>query len=232
MKKMYFNWSSGKDSALALHYLQQDNEFDIDLLLSTVNSKNDRVAMHGTQAELLKAQAEATGLKISLLELPEQPSMEEYNSIMTNEILRLKALGYEYTGFGDIFLEDIRQYREEMLSPMGIKPVFPLWKKDTRALMHNFLEQGFRTVIVAAKADLMGKEFLGQELTKGLLNELPEEVDPCGENGEFHTFCFDGPIFQEPVKFTLGEKVYQTYPNPDKESTQKEIGFWFIDLRG
>ncbi|MCF8308611.1 MAG: diphthine--ammonia ligase [Bacteroidales bacterium] len=232
MKKMYFNWSSGKDSALALHYLQQDNEFDIDLLLSTVNSKNDRVAMHGTQAELLKAQAEATGLKISLLELPGQPTMEEYNSIMTNEILRLKALGYEYTGFGDISLEDIRQYRERMLSPMDIKPVFPLWKKDTRALMHNFLEQGFRTVIVAAKADLMGKEFLGQELTKGLLNELPEEVDPCGENGEFHTFCFDGPIFQEPVKFTLGEKVYQTYPNPDKESTQKEIGFWFIDLRG
>ena len=232
MKKMYFNWSSGKDSALALYYLQQDNEYDIDLLLSTINSANDRVAMHGTKAELLKAQAEATGLGLSLLELPGQPTMEEYNSIMKNEILRLKDLGYEYTGFGDIFLEDIRQYREEMLSPMGIKPVFPLWKKDTRALMHDFLEQGFRTVIVAAKADLMGKDFLGRELTHELLKELPEEVDPCGENGEFHTFCFDGPIFQEPVKFTLGEKVYKTYPNPDKSSKQKEIGFWFIDLRG
>jgi len=232
MKKMYFNWSSGKDSALALHYLQQDNEYDIDLLLSTINAANDRVAMHGTQSELLKAQAEATGLKLSLLELPEQPSMEEYNSIMKNEILRLKDLGYEYSGFGDIFLEDIRQYREAMLSPIGIKPVFPLWKKDTSALMHDFLEQGFRTVIVAAKANLMHKEFLGQELTKELLKELPKEVDPCGENGEFHTFCFDGPVFQEPVKFTLGEKVYKTYPNPDKKSTQKEIGFWFCDLRG
>ena len=229
---MYFNWSSGKDSALALHYLQQDNEYDIDLLLSTINAANDRVAMHGTQSELLKAQAEATGLKLSLLELPEQPSMEEYNSIMKNEILRLKDLGYEYSGFGDIFLEDIRQYREAMLSPIGIKPVFPLWKKDTSALMHDFLEQGFRTVIVAAKADLMRKEFLGQEITKDLLKELPKEVDPCGENGEFHTFCFDGPIFQEPVKFTLGEKVYKTYPNPDKKSAQKEIGFWFCDLRG
>lgn len=232
MKKMYFNWSSGKDSALALHYLQQDNEYNIDLLLSTINSTNDRVAMHGTQTELLKAQAEATGLKISLLELPEQPTMEEYNSIIKNEILRLKDLGYEYTGFGDIFLEDIRQYREEMLSPIGIKPVFPLWKKDTTALIHDFLKQGFRTVIVAVKAGLMGKEFLGRELTRDLLKKLPKEVDPCGENGEFHTFCFDGPIFQEPLKFTLGERVYKTYPNPDKSSKQEEIGFWFIDLRG
>lgn len=227
--KTYFNWSSGKDSALALHYLLQQNDLEIDCLLTTVNSHYNRVSMHGLRKKVLEAQADAVGIPLDILEVPETPSMEEYNILMKNKINQLKAAGYTQTVFGDIFLEDLKQYREKMLSPYRIKAIFPLWKKDTKALIHEFLKLGFKAVIICINNSKLEASFLGRQLSLELINQLPEDVDPCGENGEFHTFCFDGPIFKYPIAFELGEKVYKTYDDPSNKT--KSIKFGFCDIR-
>lgn len=227
--KTYFNWSSGKDSALALHYLLQQNGLEIDCLLTTVNSHYNRVSMHGLCKKVLEAQAHAIGIPLDILEVPEKPSMEEYNALMKDKILHLKSDGYIQTVFGDIFLEDLKQYREKMLSPYGIKAIFPLWKRDTKQLIVEFLDLGFKAVIVCINNSKLKASFLGRELSLELINQLPEDVDPCGENGEFHTFCFDGPIFKNPIAFELGEKVYKTYDDPSNKT--KSIKFGFCDIR-
>ncbi len=226
--KAYFNWSSGKDSALALHYLQQDSSFSIEKLLTTVNSHYNRVSMHGLRKEVLEAQAKAIGIPLDILYVPENPSMEEYNVLMETKTQALVAEGYQDTIFGDIFLEDLKVYRENMLAPFGIKCHFPLWKKNTKTLIEEFLKLGFRAVIVCLDNTKLNESLLGAELSLDLINNLPENVDPCGENGEFHTFCFDGPIFKQSIDFDLGEKKFQTYKNPsDKE---KDIVFGFCDV--
>lgn len=226
--KTYFNWSSGKDSALALYHLLPQNHLEIDRLLTTVNSHYNRVSMHGLPREVLEAQAAQTGIPLDILEVPENPSMEQYNGLMRDKIKQLKAAGYTQTVFGDIFLEDLKQYREQMLSKYDIKAIFPLWKRDTKDLIHEFLELGFRAVIVCINNSKLDESFLGKELSLELINQLPEDVDPCGENGEFHTFCFDGPIFTNPIAFEIGEKVYKMYDDPSDKT--KNIKFGFCDI--
>ncbi|MCR9265394.1 MAG: adenine nucleotide alpha hydrolase [Flavobacteriaceae bacterium] len=226
--KTYFNWSSGKDSALAFHYLLKQGNYDIDRLLTTVNAHYDRVSMHGLPRKVLEAQAASVGIPLEVLEVPEKPSMEQYNELMRNTVTQLRSEGYTHTGFGDIFLEDLKQYREDMLQPYGLTTLFPLWKKDTKQLIEEFLGLGFRAVIICINNSKLDASFLGQELSQELLNKFPSDVDPCGENGEYHTFCFDGPIFRAPIPFTLGEKVFKTYDNPsDPENT---IQFRFCDI--
>jgi uncharacterized protein (TIGR00290 family) len=234
-RKMYFNWSSGKDAALALFHLQKDEQFQIDKLLTSINSHHNRVSMHGLRREVLVKQAEAVGIPLDLVELPEQPSMEDYNQEMTRVVKKLQAEGYSDSAFGDIFLEDLRHYREEQLKPFGIECHFPLWKRDTKELIREFINRGFRAVIICLNAQLLDKSFLGREIDEDFLADLPANVDPCGENGEFHTFCFDGPIFSEPVKFTLGEQVFKEYKSPTKVDENEvcgdgSMGFWFCDL--
>lgn len=231
--KTYFNWSSGKDASLALHYLQQEEEYSIDKLVTTVNSHYDRVSMHGLRKTMLEAQMRSLDLPGQLIELPEEPSMEEYNNKMQNAVAQLRNEGYTHGAFGDIFLEDLRAYREEQLKPHGISCLFPLWKKDTSELMKEFLELGFKAIVICIKAELLDVSFLGRMIDQEFLDELPENVDPCGENGEFHTFCFDGPIFNHPVKFEVDQKIYKEYKNPDVDvnsSDTKGMGFWFCDL--
>lgn len=226
--KTYFNWSSGKDSALALHYLLQQNEFAVDLLLTTINAHYNRVSMHGLPINILEAQVKAIGIPLDILEVPENPSMEDYNNLMGAKMEQLKSEGYTHAAFGDIFLEDLKVYREQMLASVGIETLFPIWKRDTRKLLEEFFRLGFRAVIVCINNSKLDVSFLGQELSPELLDRLPKDVDPCGENGEFHTFCFDGPIFKHPIAFELGEKVYKTYDNPsDKENS---IRFGFCDI--
>lgn len=227
-EKLYMNWSSGKDATLALYHLKKIDLFDVDLLFTTISKDNNRVSMHGLHKDLLQAQADAIGLPLELLELPDSPEMTTYNQLMQEKMDKLKSKGYKHTAFGDIFLEDLRAYREKQLSKMGIKAHFPLWKKDTKQLMKDFLSLGFKAVVVSANAKWFDPTVFGQAITQAWVDDLPEEVDACGENGEFHTFCFDGPIFKNPIPIKFGKSVKKSYPNPSDNN--KFIDFWFGDL--
>ena len=231
--KTYFNWSSGKDSALALYHLLKDERYSVEELITTVNSHYDRVSMHGLRKELLIAQTEAIQIKSSFIELPEMPDMTVYEQKMTEAVTRLKNDGFTHTAFGDIFLEDLKTYRENQLAKVGLKAVFPIWKRDTRELIHEFLDLGFKTIVVCANSKYFGEDFVGTVIDKNFINNLPDGVDPCGENGEFHTFCFDGPIFKNPIPFTIGEKVYREYNSPKTDNSQTDsdtYGVWYCDL--
>ncbi|MDN3665706.1 ATP-binding protein [Algibacter miyuki] len=232
--KTYFNWSSGKDSAIALYYLLQNKDFSVQKLVTTVNSHYNRVSMHGLRTELLLAQTEALNIPAQVIELPEMPSMETYEAVMLKTVNTLKRDGFTHAAFGDIFLEDLRTYRENNLAKHGIKTVFPIWKKDTKALLTEFLDLGFKTIIVCANSKYFGADFVGTIIDENFIDNLPEGVDPCGENGEFHTFCFDGPIFKNPISFTIGEKVYREYDTPktddDSVCSADAYGVWYCDL--
>ena len=235
-KKLCFNWSSGKDSALALYSLLNDGHFDVDLLLTTINMPQDRISMHGVRRELLLKQFKSIGLPYKIIDLPEELSMESYNSIMNVQLKFLQTQEFKYAGFGDILLEDVKKYREKQLGSFNIKGVFPLWKKNTLELVHQFIDEGFKAIVVSRNSTLLDQSFCGRLLDKDFLKDLPSGVDPCGENGEFHTFCYDGPVFKDPVSYSIGEIVYKEYKAPkDPESTDDSvpvgnIGFWFCDL--
>jgi len=227
--KTYFNWSSGKDASMALHKMLQSGKFEIDKLLTSINSHHDRVSMHGLRRELLEQQANEIGIPLATIELPEEPNMEDYNALMRNTVKSLQSAGYTDCGFGDIFLEDLKTYREEQLKPYNITCHFPLWKRNTKELMQEFIDFGFKAIVICINGNLLDESFVGREIDNDFINDLPSNVDPCGENGEFHTFCFDGPLFSNPIKFEIGEKVYREYKSPSKDS-DSEMGFWFCDL--
>lgn len=225
MKKTYFNWSSGKDAAMALHELKGSG-YRVEKLLTTVNGHFDRVSMHGLRIDLLEAQCEAVGIPLDLVRLPEQPDMPTYEKILGDAVAELKSQGFTEAGFGDIFLEDLKIYREKKLKEAGIGCVFPLWKKDTTALIQNFIDKGFKAKIICLNSEKLDESFLGREIDSDFLKDLPRDVDSCGENGEFHTFCYDGPVFNRPVNFDEGERKYREYDLSD----DKKIGYWFLDL--
>ena len=237
-KKAIFNWSGGKDSSLALYHILRDTEYDITALMTTVNAHHNRISMHGVRRELLYAQGEAIGLPIKEIRLPETPSMSEYDATMKKVLSELKEDDVTHSVFGDIFLEDLKKYREDRLKEAGFTGYFPLWKRDTTELVHEFIDLGFKTVVACVKAELLDEEFAGRVIDKDFLKDLPDNVDPCGENGEFHTFVFDGPIFKNPIKYSPGEKVFKEYEAPkDKNDTcfsttpgKKPAGFYFCDL--
>ena len=228
MNKAVFNWSGGKDSALALHQVMSEKSFQVEALLTTINSHHERVTMHGVRQELIERQAEQIGIPLKKMLVPEQPSMEVYEEEMEKNFLQLKAKGITHALYGDIFLEDLRKYREDQLAKFGMTASFPLWKRDTTKLLKDFLDQGFKTVTVSAQARL-GEDFVGKIIDHAFIDELPHDVDPCGENGEFHTFVFDGPLFQSPIPFEIGEKIYREYDTPNQDGEEK-AGFWFCDL--
>ena len=235
--KAFFNWSGGKDSALALYYAQKNSQYSIDKLVTNINGKHRRISMHGVREELLDLQAEALGLPLHKIFLPEEPSMQEYENRMKENLQRLKEEKFTHAFFGDIFLEDLKRYREEKLATVNIRAMFPLWKRDTVELMREFIDLGFKTIVVCIKAELLPQEFSGRIIDKEFLKDLPKDVDACGENGEFHTFVFDGPIFKKPVNIITGEKVFREYKAPKDEKddcfTKRPAsftGFWFCDL--
>nr|WP_199078660.1 diphthine--ammonia ligase [Pedobacter sp. ASV19] len=222
-----FNWSGGKDSTLALHKVLEEKELVVNYLLTTLSDAYNRVSMHGVREELLVAQAESIGIPLYQVRLAESPQMDEYEKTMELHLNKLKQEGITKSVFGDIFLEDLKIYREKKLSEIGMGAVFPLWKKDTRAILKEFLELGYKTVVVCAQRGL--EAFCGRVIDERFVDDLPEGIDPCGENGEFHTFVFDGPLFKQPVGFVTGEKVFKTYPSPSG-STDEPAGYWYIDL--
>jgi len=236
--KSIFNWSGGKDSSLALYHILREGKYDVKALMTTVNAKYERISMHGVRKELLYAQGKSIGIPVKEIRLPEMPSMSAYDETMKNVLTDIKKQEITHSIFGDIFLEDLREYRESRLSEVGLKGHFPLWKRDTTELVQEFIDLGFKTVVVCVKSELLGEEFAGRVIDKDFLKDLPKGVDPCGENGEFHTFVFDGPIFKEPIKYELGEKVFKEYKAPkNKEDScfsnsdnKKPSGFHYCDL--
>jgi len=201
------SWSSGKDSALAFYRLRQDPQWQVKALLTTVTEDYDRVSMHGVRRSLLEAQAASLGLPLEIVVIPKDASNETYEDRMGQTLRRCKEEGVRGVAFGDIFLEDLRRYREERLARENLLALFPLWKHPTSGLAAELIQAGFRAVTTCVDTQVLGSEFVGREFDAEFLNGLPPSIDPCGENGEFHTFVYDGPIFTRKIGITLGEKV-------------------------
>ena len=240
MQKALFNWSGGKDSSICLHKVLEAGEYEIDTLLTTVSEKYQRISQHGVRVELLEQQADSIGIKLHKAMVPEWPTMESYNELMSNTLKGFKDDGLEVSIFGDIFLEDLRKYREEKLAEVGFRGEFPLWKLPTDKLAMEFIDLGFKAVIVCVDEKHLGKSFAGREFDESFLNDLPKNVDPCGEHGEFHSFVYEGPIYKKPIKFERGEVVYRRYEpkgitdeDDDYECGPDQVaatGFWYADL--
>ncbi|HFK5528824.1 ATP-binding protein [Elizabethkingia anophelis] len=224
-EKVLMNWSGGKDSAMALYNILNNKNYKVEGLLTSVNAANQRISMHGVSGEVLVKQAESIGLPLTKINLPEASDMTAYENIMEQTLSSFTEQGIETSVFGDIFLEDLRKYREQQLEKIGWKAVFPLWKKDTRNLVYEFLELGFRTRICCINKQYLDSDFLGCDLDEYLIDKLPENVDPCGENGEFHTFVYAGPVFQNNLSIKNGERV-EKYYNHDG----KAYGYEFCDI--
>jgi uncharacterized protein (TIGR00290 family) len=205
--KVLLAWSSGKDSAWSLQVLRAQAEVEIVGLLTTINEAFDRVAMHAVRTELLRAQAEAADLPLWPVPIPWPCSNAAYEAAMDTAMARARAEGITHTAFGDLFLEDIRRYREERLAPTGITPLFPIWGMPTDALARRMIEGGLRARLTCVDPKSLDARFAGREFDAALLAELPPSVDPCGERGEFHTFTYDGPMFRRPVPIRAGETV-------------------------
>ena len=216
-KKTLLSWSSGKDSAWALHILRQNCDVEVAGLFCTTNQEFDRVSMHGVRIELLKKQAKSAALPIELIQIPYPCSDSQYEEIMGEFIGKAKREGIESIAFGDLFLEDIRKYREERLEGTGIEPIFPLWGEDTKTLSSEMIDSGLKAMVTCVDPKQLSEEFAGRQYDQSFLDQIPASVDPCGENGEFHTFVFDGPMFDNEIEISVGETV-----NRD--------GFVFTDL--
>jgi uncharacterized protein (TIGR00290 family) len=210
-------WSSGKDSAFSLHVLRQQGDVEVVGLLTTVSTTHDRVAMHAVRTALLAAQADAAGLPLRTVPIPSPCSNEEYEAAMGRAMEDASRDGIDAVAFGDLFLEDIRRYREERLAGTGLRPLFPLWGRPTRALAEEMIASGLRATLTCVDPKKLARSFAGREFDAALLRSLPEDVDPCGENGEFHSFAWDGPMFRAPVATRPGEVV-------------ERDGFVFADL--
>jgi uncharacterized protein (TIGR00290 family) len=213
----WLSWSSGKDSAWALHVVRQNNQFEAVALLTTVNRAFNRVAMHAVRESLLDAQAAAAGLPLIKIPIPSPCPNEIYERAMSEAMAQAKANGVTHVIFGDLFLEDIRKYREENLEKCGLTPVFPLWLKDTRRLANEMIAEGLRAYLTCVDSKKLACSFAGRAFDSKLLRDLPASVDPCGENGEFHTFACAGPMFSAPIPVEPGEIV-------------ERDGFIFADL--
>jgi uncharacterized protein (TIGR00290 family) len=219
MEKVLFSWSTGKDSALALYELQKHSEYEIVALITTVTEDYDRVSMHGVRRALLSRQASSVGLSVREIGISRNASNDDYENKMRQLLIAAQDEGVTSVVFGDIFLEDLRKYREEKLAQLGMQAVFPLWKRDTHALAADLICLGFKAIVTCVDTQVLGQEFTGRLVDQQFLKDLPEKVDPCGENGEFHTFAYDGPVFRHPIDFEVGEKVL------------REDRFYYCDLK-
>jgi uncharacterized protein (TIGR00290 family) len=216
-EELLFCWSGGKDSAMALHALRTARDCRISALLTTITETYDRISMHGVRRVLLERQAESIGLPLHPVMIPPQCINDTYEERMKDALEQHLARGVRRVAFGDIFLEDLRAYREKNLARIGMQALFPIWKRDTCELAREFIRLGFRAIAVCVDPRVLDTSFAGRELDASFFADLPSGVDPCGENGEFHTYVFDGPIFKAPIAFRVGEKVMRD-------------GFCFCDL--
>jgi uncharacterized protein (TIGR00290 family) len=205
--KILASWSSGKDSAWMLHVLKQDPSVEIGGLLTTMNEQFDRVAMHAVRRPLLEAQASAVGVPLRTVPLPWPCSNEQYEERMRAAVSQAVAEGFTHVAFGDLFLEDVRRYREEKLAGSGLTPLFPIWGIPTDQLALQMVASGLRSVLTCVNPKHLDRSFAGRQFDRALLDDLPAGVDKCGERGEFHSFAWDGPMFNKPVDIEVGEVV-------------------------
>jgi uncharacterized protein (TIGR00290 family) len=217
MKKTWMSWSSGKDSAFALYELRKQTEIEVVGLLTTVNETHERVAMHAVRESLLIRQAEELGLPLYQVKIPHGCSDELYTSRMTEAVGIALKEGVSHMAFGDLFLRDVKEYRETMLKPTGIQPLFPLWNRPTNSLAQEMIALGQKAIITCIDPRKLSADFAGREFDSSFISDLPKDVDPCGENGEFHSFVYDSPMFKAAIPVRVGDIV-------------KREGFVFADL--
>jgi uncharacterized protein (TIGR00290 family) len=206
-ERALFAWSGGKDSAAALYEVRKTGNYEILAMMTTVTEDYDRVSMHGVRRSLLEKQADSLGYPLEQVIISKDASNEEYEAKMRTVLEKYLQFGISGVIFGDLFLEDVKKYREENLSRMGMKAVFPIWKRNTTELAHTMVELGFKAVVTCVDSQFLDNTFAGRLIDSKFLSELPSNVDPCGENGEFHTFVYSGPIFREAVPFEIGDVV-------------------------
>src|SRR5579875_526433 len=218
MDKVAVSWSGGKDCTMALYKIMLSKNYDIAYLLTTITEDFDRVTMHGVRRQLIELQAKSLGFELKKVYIPAYAKNEVYEEKMKEDTIDLLSKGIRKHVFGDIFLEDVRQYREKNLKKLGIEGIWPLWNLDTRELAREFIKLGFKAIVCCVDGKVLGENFVGMEFDEYFLSILPNSVDPCGERGEFHTFVYDGPIFKERIEFELGQKVF------------RDNRFYYIDL--
>lgn len=228
-KKVSLSWSGGKDSAYALYKVLQENQLEVVSLHTSFNSELKRVGMHGTPELLIEAQADAIGIPLHKIYIPANSSNDSYEAAMLDFYRQQKEAGIEIIVFGDIFLEDLKAYRDGLMEKAGLEAIYPLWQQDTRQLIESFLDEGFKTAICAADAKFFSRETAGSTIDLKFIAQLPPEVDPCGERGEFHTFVYDGPLYQQAIGFERAEVVHKSYSLGT--GTDTSLGFWFADLK-
>lgn len=218
IRKVLLSWSSGKDSAWALHVLRHDSSVQVVGLLTTINERASRVAMHAVRETLLELQASALGLSLTKVYIPDPCSNAEYERAMADAMDGARRSGVHAIAFGDLFLEDVRRYREEKLASTGIEPVFPLWGANTTHLAREMVAAGLRAILTSVDPKQLDPAFAGRVFDQTFLDDLPDGVDPCGENGEFHSFAYAGPMFEQPLTVATGDTV-------------ERDGFVFFDVR-
>ena len=218
MERVLFSWSGGKDSAMALYEILASQQYEVVALLTTVTEDYQRISMHGVRRALLERQAESLGFPLEEILISKQSSNDEYESKMTEALMRYKEQGVMSIVFGDIFLEDLKIYREKNLARLGMSGIFPLWKQDTGELIRSFIRLGFKAVTVCVDTESLGQGFAGRTIDEQFVSDLPKTVDACGENGEYHSFVSEGPIFKKRISYKLGETVL------------REERFYYCDL--
>ena len=230
------SWSGGKDSALALHHALRDPTCTVTHLLTSVNAHYQRVSMHGVRLELLAAQAQRIGLPLTQLQLSEMPSMAEYDQALLATLTGLRGQGVRRAIYGDIFLADLRAYREQQLARVPLRGEFPLWQRASTDVLREFWDLGFQAIVVCVNDRALDASFCGRLLDRDFVRDLPPGVDPCGENGEYHSFVFDAPYFGRPIEVVRGEVVRRTYQPPASGAGGRAAddpfaaGFWYCDL--
>lgn len=233
--KTFCSWSGGKDSALALHLLMQNPQYQVEKLVTNITKSSQRVTMHGVHLQLITQQALAMALPLQTVLLPFEPGTTAYEKATNAALSQLANEGYTHGVFGDIFLEDLREYRVKQLARFGMEAVFPLWQMDSNMVVQTLVQNGFKTITVCVDGLKLDKSFLGRVIDENFINTLPAGVDPCGENGEYHTFVFDGPLYKQPVAFSQGQGSLQTYSSPLRSSNNAgngtaTMGFWLLEL--
>lgn len=211
------SWSGGKDSCLALYEVQQSHEYQVAALLTTITEDYDRISMHGVRRELLEKQVTALDLSLQRISITKGATNEEYERKFIDACAGYIDQGIDSIVFGDLFLEDIKRYRDEFLARHDLHGIYPVWQRNTTEFINRFIELGFKAIVTCVDGKVLGPEFAGRIIDESFVSSLPATVDPCGENGEFHTFVFDGPNFKQPIPFRKGDIVQRD-------------GFWFCDL--
>ncbi len=224
MIPIVFSWSGGKDSTLALHDILTSKLYDVKYLLSTINEHHNRVSMHGLRLELLKQQANSIGIPLEIVFVPDNTNNQIYEDRMSEKLLSFKNEDINTIAFGDIHLEDVKKYRKNNLEKIGMNAIFPIWERDTKQLFESFVNLGYQAITICIDNSCLDEKFAGRHLNKQFLSDLPNTIDVCGENGEFHSFVYDGPIFKNRINIKTGDKIVKEYDGTHENS------FTFCDL--